>query len=85
MHEQFLLFGATGDLAAGQVFPALANLLRDRLLPANFRVHAVAKHPFETQEAFRDWLLERVHARAGDCRRHGRAARAAAAHRLHLD
>ncbi|MHB8568800.1 MAG: glucose-6-phosphate dehydrogenase [Metallibacterium sp.] len=66
MHEQFLLFGATGDLAAGQVFPALANLLRDRLLPANFRVHAVAKHPFETQEAFRVWLLERVHARAGD-------------------
>ena len=43
MHEQFLLFGATGDLAAGQVVPALANLLRDRLLPHGFRLHAVAK------------------------------------------
>ncbi len=66
MHEQFLLFGATGDLAAGQVVPALANLLRDRLLPHGFRLHAVAKTRFDSNDAFRNWLGERVSKRAGD-------------------
>ena len=65
MHEQFLLFGATGDLAAGQVVPALANLLRDRLLPPGFRLHAVAKTRFDSDDAFRAWLTERVLKRAG--------------------
>jgi glucose-6-phosphate 1-dehydrogenase len=66
MHEQLVLFGATGDLAAGQVVPALANLLRDRLLPANFRIHAVGKTRFESDPAFHQWLSERIARRAGD-------------------
>ncbi len=66
MHEQFLLFGATGDLAAGQVVPALANLLRDRLLPPAFRLHAVAKTRFDSDDAFRNWLGERIRKRTGD-------------------
>ena len=66
MHEQFLLFGATGDIAAGQVVPALANLLRDRLLPPGFRLHGAAKTRFESDDAFRNWLGERIAKRAGD-------------------
>jgi glucose-6-phosphate 1-dehydrogenase len=52
MLDTLLLFGATGDLAQRYLFPSLANLLRDRLLPESFRVIAVARRDL-TQEAFR--------------------------------
>ncbi len=43
MHDTLLLFGATGDLTQRYLFPSLANLLRDRLLPPSFRIMAVAR------------------------------------------
>lgn len=46
MHETLLLFGATGDLVQRYLFPSLANLLRDRLLPPDFRVIAVPIPPY---------------------------------------
>jgi glucose-6-phosphate 1-dehydrogenase len=55
MHQTLLLFGATGDLARRFVFPSLANLLRDRLLPPEFRVVAVARHAGDSA-AFRQTL-----------------------------
>ena len=55
MHDTLLLFGATGDLAVRQLFPSLLHLLRDRLLPDNFRIVAIARQPHEN-EAFRTWI-----------------------------
>jgi len=64
MHDTLLLFGATGDLAQRYLFPSLANLLRDRLLPAQLRVVAVARHP-HTAASFRAALREAMAAKAG--------------------
>ena len=70
MHETLLLFGATGDLAVRMLFPSIAHLLRDRLLPADFRVIAVGRQDY-TSEAFRAWLAERMQALAARELRNG--------------
>jgi glucose-6-phosphate 1-dehydrogenase len=59
LHDTLLLFGATGDLAARQLFPSLLHLLRDRLLPAEFRIVAIARQPYDS-EGFRAWLGEHL-------------------------
>jgi glucose-6-phosphate 1-dehydrogenase len=64
MLESLLLFGATGDLSQRYVFPSLANLLRDRLLPPAFRVVAVARHDYSSA-AFREVLGAAMAAKAG--------------------
>jgi glucose-6-phosphate 1-dehydrogenase len=47
----FVLFGATGDLAHRKVIPAIYQLWRTNLLPAEFSLVAVARRPY-TNEAF---------------------------------
>ncbi len=47
----FVLFGATGDLAHRKVMPALYQLWRTNLLPAEFSLIAVARRPY-TDESF---------------------------------
>ena len=64
MHDTLLLFGATGDLAARQLFPSLLHLLRDKLLPADFRIIAVARHAHDS-ESFRQWLGEKLQQEEG--------------------
>ena len=59
MHDTLLLFGATGDLAQRYLFPSLLHLLRDRLLPAQFRVVAIGRTEHD-DEGFRNWLRERI-------------------------
>jgi glucose-6-phosphate 1-dehydrogenase len=59
MHDTLLLFGATGDLARRYLFPSLLHLLRDRLLPADFRVVAIGRSE-HGDEGFRAWLRERI-------------------------
>ena len=63
MHDTLLLFGATGDLAVRMLFPSIAHLLRDRLLPADFRIVAIGRQDF-TSEVFRAWLAGRMRALA---------------------
>jgi glucose-6-phosphate 1-dehydrogenase len=46
-----VLFGATGDLAHRKVMPAMYQLWRTNLLPAEFSVVAVARRPY-TNESF---------------------------------
>lgn len=71
MHDTLLLFGATGDLAVRMLFPSIAHLLRDRLLPLDFSVVAIGRQEY-SDESFREWLGERMQAiaarelRAGD-------------------
>ncbi|MGH8033369.1 MAG: glucose-6-phosphate dehydrogenase [Luteimonas sp.] len=59
MHDTLLLFGATGDLAQRYLFPSLAHLLRDRLLPDGFRVVAVGRTEYD-DDGFRGWLREHI-------------------------
>ncbi len=47
----FVLFGATGDLAHRKVLPAIYQLWRTNLLPAEFSLVAVARRPY-TDAAF---------------------------------
>jgi glucose-6-phosphate 1-dehydrogenase len=52
-----VLFGATGDLAHRKVFPALAQLWRTNLLPADWMLVAVGRRPFD-DESFRKEIDE---------------------------
>ena len=47
----FVLFGATGDLAHRKVIPAIYQLWRTNLLPAEFSLVAVARRPY-TNDSF---------------------------------
>ncbi len=64
MHDTLLLFGATGDLACKHIFPSLANLWADRLLPDDFRVLAIARQALN-DDSFRKKLIERTEEDAG--------------------
>ncbi|MCW5566694.1 MAG: glucose-6-phosphate dehydrogenase, partial [Dokdonella sp.] len=59
MHDTLLLFGATGDLAVRMLFPSIAHLLRDRLLPVDFRVIAIGRQDYSAEQ-FRQWLGPRM-------------------------
>ena len=69
MLDTLLLFGATGDLSQRYLFPSLLHLLRDRLLPADFRVIAIGRSEHD-DEGFRQWLRQRIG--NGDPRNDGR-------------
>ncbi|HMD54140.1 MAG TPA: glucose-6-phosphate dehydrogenase, partial [Phycisphaerae bacterium] len=47
-----VIFGATGDLTARKLMPAIYNLTRDKLLPKNTVVVGFARRP-KTDEEFR--------------------------------
>jgi glucose-6-phosphate 1-dehydrogenase len=64
MHDTLILFGATGDLAHRYIFLSLAHLLRDGLLPAHFKIVAVARQD-HTNETFRLALAESMTKKAG--------------------
>ena len=55
----FVLFGATGDLAARKIAPALYNLARRGLLGANTPVLGVARRSF-SDEQFREMMLAAI-------------------------
>ena len=61
----FVLFGATGDLAARKIAPALYNLAREKLLSPNVAVLGVARRP-RSDEQFREEMLAGI-------RRHSRS------------
>src|SRR5438105_12725796 len=48
-----VLFGATGDLAARKLFPALAGLLKNGYLPQEFAVVGIGRRD-KTDQVFRD-------------------------------
>jgi glucose-6-phosphate 1-dehydrogenase len=57
--KALILFGATGDLATRMLFPSLAALERDQLLPAGLKIIAVSRTAMTT-DAFRDHLAAEV-------------------------
>ena len=62
--DAFVFFGATGDLAFKQIFPALLRLVRDEGL--NMPIIGVAKA---------GWNLDQLKARAKDSLEHARRRR----------
>ena len=54
-----VIFGASGDLTARKLLPALYNLARKNRLPAEARIVGVARTPF-TDDAFRDKMKASV-------------------------
>ena len=59
-----VVFGASGDLTARLLVPALYNLSRTHLLPQNFALIGVARSE-ETSESWRDHLHEKLKGYAG--------------------
>ena len=58
--ETLVIFGATGDLAQRMLFPALAALERDGLLPPALRIVGVARQMLD-DEAFRAQIAAKLH------------------------
>src|SRR5215212_3906226 len=56
-----VLFGATGDLSHRKVFPALAQLWRTNLLPADWACLAVGRRPYD-DDMFREDVATSLHA-----------------------
>src|SRR5260221_12019862 len=54
-----VIFGATGDLTARKLFPALYNLKREGQLPSHFAVVGFARRP-KTHEQFRTEMYDAV-------------------------
>jgi glucose-6-phosphate 1-dehydrogenase len=54
-----VIFGASGDLTARKIVPALYYLARDRLLPAGFTVIGCGRTPF-TDDQFREKMRQAV-------------------------
>ncbi len=54
-----VIFGATGDLTARKIVPALYNLLRDGQLPSQFACIGFARRP-KTHDQFRDEMKEAI-------------------------
>ena len=54
-----VIFGATGDLTARKLMPALYNLLNDKILPERFFVVGFARRPMGSEE-FRHLMREAV-------------------------
>ncbi|HZE72999.1 MAG TPA: glucose-6-phosphate dehydrogenase [Pyrinomonadaceae bacterium] len=54
-----VIFGATGDLARRKLIPALLRLSQQRLVPAEFAVLGVSRHPMSDEE-FRSAMRQAV-------------------------
>ncbi|EED34368.1 glucose-6-phosphate dehydrogenase [Luminiphilus syltensis NOR5-1B] len=60
-----VIFGASGDLSARKLFPALFQLLKAGLLPEDLRIAAIARDEV-SKEAFLEVLRERFTSRMGE-------------------
>src|SRR3954454_16359711 len=62
--QVMVLFGATGDLSHRKVFPALAQLWRSNLLPADWGLVAIGRRPY-SDDSFRSDIAASIekHAR----------------------
>ena len=63
----FVIFGASGDLTARKLMPALYNLAAGRLLPDGFAVIGLATRELST-EAFRERMVEALQEHVGEGR-----------------
>ena len=59
-----IIFGASGDLSARKLFPALFQLDRAELLPSDLRITAIARDQVDVN-TFLEGLRQRMHAYMG--------------------
>ena len=59
-----IIFGASGDLSARKLFPALFQLDRADLLPNDLRITAIARDEVDV-DTFLEGLRQRMHAYMG--------------------
>jgi len=74
MSDGIVLFGATGDLALRMLFPALAHLETEGLLPLNMQIIGAARTALD-EDAFRALVTAALETRAPETVRCGAAAR----------
>ena len=55
-----IIFGATGDLAARKLFPALYTLFREQMMPAAFRVIGSGRHAPGSDDDFRAHVRDAI-------------------------
>jgi hypothetical protein len=53
-----VVFGASGDLTSRKLIPALYNLALQRLLPAEFAMIGVGRHPYDDATLRAEWVRE---------------------------
>lgn len=73
-----IIFGASGDLSARKLFPALFQLDRAGLLQEDLRIAAIARHNISLEE-FLQGLRERMNSYMGKVRRTMRPGQSIAA------
>ena len=78
----FVLFGATGDLAHRKVMPAIYQLWRTNLLPAEFSLVAVARRPYTDEIVRRRGSPVPAPVRPSPADRRGRLGRVRQAHHV---
>lgn len=66
MIDQLVIFGATGDLTARYLLPALAALQDAGQLPDGFEVVGTGRQPLSTEQ-YRDWASSRLDEHALAC------------------
>jgi glucose-6-phosphate 1-dehydrogenase len=65
--ERIVIFGATGDLTARYLIPALAQLYEAGKLPSGIRITAVDRREWQNnKDGFRHFVLESLDRHAGD-------------------
>ena len=64
MLDTMVIFGASGDLASRYLFPALARLQTNKILPDNFKIVGVGRHRWNGRK-FRDHVTRSL-SRASD-------------------
>jgi glucose-6-phosphate 1-dehydrogenase len=65
MIQRFVILGATGDLTARYLIPALVQLKESRQLPEQFEILGLAQEDWDT-ERFRRHIANRLQQRGGD-------------------
>ncbi|WP_031518599.1 glucose-6-phosphate dehydrogenase [Streptomyces sp. NRRL F-5123] len=84
MTNRLAVFGATGDLTARYLLPALAALRESGDLGDDFELIGASREERSTED-FRQWIAAQLHRHAGSCPAHVRDAVTASARYLRAD
>ena len=71
--ERIVIFGATGDLAARYLMPALAKLYEADKLPPGIKITGVDRQEWDDEHGFRRLVLDNLEHHAGNVSADARA------------
>ena len=61
-----VIFGASGDLTARKLIPAIYNLSKTKLLPQNFCILGVGRTEYSDEDYIKTVIFERNHLKGGE-------------------